>query len=616
MQHSIPKVLNGKWTVLYRQADFDYKTILETLSAIRDWMENSHLNCIGKYISFDTNFPANSYSLEYSSDKSTLISIHILLKNTDISSLIQDSSEPVSSGSFSIPLPVSSIKKVGLSYPFSMNDKRWKSIELTSSSLFLGSALYDSGFEVKVTKQPMPVSIMEPTLMDCDLIGFTLFEDLFLQTQEFLSRMKENYRGLMAAGGPLVTLTPMQAVYHLPQVNLFVRGEAEFVFPGIIRAVNENNIEALMDFKGFLFQVPGVILISELGEINRPALFDGFEFNLDFLEKHHFEMGLELNLSRGCNRGCVFCSAVQGRELRKLPVHILENLLHLYSKKIGEFGIQSPVAKTVNINDDDILQDPGYARDIFNIIKKYGFRLWGIQTSVNSFFRSTGELDSSSLDIIDDPSLFVDNKPLVWPGTDAFLVERGKKLGKRIPSEEKMVELMEAFEKRGIANYHYWISSDHLTDWEEFVNEFKLIYRLKERFEYFGLLAHAPFIVPYFVTPLYKWILRLQEQEDENPGFVLKYKKILKGGKPEYTFPLVERVETRFRCLNRLLNNERTGSSSGFFDYLSDKDYYNCFLVIYHFVKQERLEAEASDREAAEKLFLIENDVETILSNL
>lgn len=558
MMHTDSDIFKGKRIIGYDPSAYDYRQILESL---------------------------------------------LLKDNADIFSLIHVENVPV--------IGIPNINTIGLSYPVLLSDKRWETIHLTSSSLFLGSALTNAHFKVMVNKQILPVTAVDPQLLNCDLIGFTLFEDLFIQTKGLLSHLKNHYKynGIIAAGGPLITLTPYKSTFHLPEINLLVRGEAEFVLPELIKAINANDIYKLLEFKGFLFQVPGLIIISDFNEINIPKDFDGFQFNLDFLEKDHFVEGLEINVSRGCKRGCIFCSAVQGKQLRKLPKILVEDLLNQFSDKLDSFNIQSPHARTININDDDILQNPDYAHEIFQLIKKNQFQLWGVQTSMDSFFASSGEIQLNVLDVIHDRSLYVDDNPLVWLGTDTFLQQRGKRLGKKTPGEAQLLRLIEEFENREIRNYHYWISSDHLSDWEEFIREFMFIYQLHTRFNYFGLIAHSPFLVPYFTTPAYRYLTHSKELKNR-----IKYRRILKSNKDLFTFPLVERVESGYRHLNHLLNNEKLNHRPGFFDYLRQKDYVNAFITLYNFLKQERMETSLPKQ--VEGLIRIEKNVEELISKM
>jgi hypothetical protein len=586
-------VFKGKWIVQYSPAEFDYKHILEILADIYNQMEEDKINLPFKNVIFNKNFVNNPFSLESANSLSEFPDPEIFSKSKKSKK----------------------INNILLASPVLLSDKRWETIHLTTASLFMGSSLTNSQFDVTVKKLIFPVTDINSQFKKYDLIGLTLFEDLFIHTKEFLSRLREVYDGLIAAGGPMITLTPLKSVYHLPEINLLVRGEAEFVLPELIDAINANNVSRMLEFKGFFFQVPGLIIISEFCEINRPVNFDDFRFNLDFLEKDHVKEGLEINVSRGCKRGCIFCSAVQGRELRKLPEAQLQDLLNQFSDRLASFAVEPLAAcraKTVNINDDDILQDLDYAREVFQLIKKCGFRLWGIQTSINSLFDPKGTLNRKALEIIADKSLFVDDHPLVWSGTDAFLKTRGKKLGKIIPAEQQMIQLMEELEKRQIRNYHYWISSDYLSDWEEFTQEFMFIYQLQNRFNYFGLIAHSPFLLPYSTTPLYSLLTSSGQLKNQ-----IKYKKILESGKEIFTFPLVEQVETPYIHLNRLLDNEILPNRQGFFDYLKQKDYVNAFITLYNFLKQERIDAESlNNSEGAKQLNQVENKVETFISTL
>ena len=151
----------------------------------------------------------------------------------------------------------------------------------------------------------------------------------------------------------------------------------------------------------------------------------------------------------------------------------------------------------ININDDDILQEPDYAREIFALVKKNGMRIFGIQTSMASLVSNDGSPRTEILDLVADPGLYVDDRPLLWLGTDAFLTERARRLGKKLPPAGKFHDLLQELEKRGLRHFHYWISSDGDSSWEEFVAELALISGFFRDFANFGLLAHAPFIVPY-----------------------------------------------------------------------------------------------------------------------
>jgi len=481
------------------------------------------------------------------------------------------------------------INNINLVNPALINDKRWETIHLTTSNLFLGSALSNAGYLVRAGKLLLPTDEAAEWLTSAHMIGLTLFEDLFLPIQAFLERLGNDpgFTGLIAAGGPLITLNLLETSFHMPQINLLVRGEGETVFPALLEAVNADDLHGLLTLDGFLFQVPGLLVFSNLETVNRPLLPENFRFNLNFIAPEQMKEGLEINLSRGCKRSCIFCSAVQGKLLRKLPVARLDELLQAFDAKLRNAEPTTPHARTVNINDDDILQDPIYAAEVFQSIKRNNFRLWGIQTSINSFFKSPQEIDQNLLELVADKSLYMGDKPLVWLGTDAFLSERSKKLAKLIPAEDQLFALVELFQQKDVRNYHYWISSDHASDWSQVCREFILIYRLKARFDSFGLLAHAPFLVPYTSTPLFRLLSASEEKMNR-----VRIKKHLESPGGGFDMLLVERVETPFLYLNRLLDNEKLPGRLGFFDYLGRKDFLEALITMYNFLKQERMDAQ------------------------
>ena len=297
--------------------------------------------------------------------------------------------------------------------------------------------------------------------------------------------------------------------------------------------------------------------------------------------------------------------------MRAFPPRQFEALLIQWKAALKIHAISSPAALTVNINDDDILQDPDYAGQIFRIITRHGFRLWGVQTSINSLFTQDQALRSDVLDLIDDDDLFVNGKKLLWLGTDTFLESRGKKLAKRIPPKQTIRALAEILDRAGIRHYHYWISSDELSTWEEFIEEFSFIVQLKQEFPSFHLLAHAPFLVPYLSTPLHKKLSRDPHQLKR-----VVYHNILKGDDPNFDFPLAQRVETPSDNLNRLLNNIPPDTNGGFFDHIKANNFLAALLVLYHYLKQERFQTESTLQAQTSPLKALQSNLEDLIATL
>jgi hypothetical protein len=343
-------------------------------------------------------------------------------------------------------------------------------------------------------------------------------------------------------------------------------------------------------------------------QVIRPVDLGAVPIDFDFMEPDQADHGLEMNFSRGCRRGCVFCCRAQGAKFRKLPLEKVRELLEKYYAFAENTGRddhaptpapfsgdmmgrddRAPIHSryTVNINDDDILQDPGYAKGIFSLIKGSGLRIFGVQTSTASLVKGNGAPAREVLDLIADPELYVEGKPLLWLGTDAFVPARARRLGKKLPPPDKFRELMAEMERLGIRHYHYWISSDGDSNWMEFVEELGLIFSFFKGFPGFGLLAHAPFIVPYPSSALFA---RLPAGDPR-----LKIKLALDAPDDRFRYRVVERLETGWPQLNCLLKNDRAGGEKGFFDFLKEKELTTAAQLAYHFLKQEMLQGSAMD---------------------
>ncbi len=474
------------------------------------------------------------------------------------------------------------INEISLVSPFSGKDKREKSIGITPALIFIGSELRNHKFDVDTYRLNLSQIKEKYPFESSDMAGFTLFEDFFPEIKSIFDRFSMNREFLSAAGGPLISLNPLQSIYHLHGINLFVRGEAEFLFPELLTAINRSDYQNLFTFGGYLFQIPGLIIVSNFSEINYPADFSRVSFNLDFIKKEQLKNGLEINFSRGCRNSCVFCSHVQGRKFRKLPVEKISLLLKEYSLNLKEYKLDHTKYKTININDDDILQDPDYTRSVLRIVQNNGFTIWGIQSSLSSLFGNMKNINQTIIDLIADDSIFA-GKKILWIGTDTFLPARAKRLGKKFPGIKYFRTLLCKLEKEHIYSYHYWISSDYDSTWPEFIEELITIIELSNEFDYFKILPHAPFLIPYSGTPCANFINsnnRLHKR--------IKFRKKLFSEVKMFEFNLPSRIETGFYALNEILMNESSDGNSGFIDYLNNYNFKNALLTAYEYIKLDR----------------------------
>lgn len=558
--------ISGRWVITHT-ADFSPRQILDYLPALQDTLDSGLLSRRTIQVDFSTRYPDNRL---WTGGETVSLEIRELS-----TAALLPADKPQESPPF--PGPWQHLEHITHLLLHRSTDSRWSSIELTAASLYLGSELVRRGYGFSVRK----AGLDSPDIpLKADLLALTLFEELLPETREFLAKRLSGFRGMLAAGGPLVTLQGAGAVYHLPRINLFIRGEADLAFPRWIAAWNRKNLRDLLAVKGFFFRLPGTMIFSDFHTRHRIDSLTTLRPSAAFIPQATRNRGLEINLTRGCSRRCIYCSRVHGSGFRRLPASAFDRLLRQWSR--GSSSADPPENRSININDDDLLQDPLYTRKILATIRKRKFRLFGLQSSLACFF-SGESVRKGLLELIADPDLFVGGKPLVWIGTDAFLPLRGPRLGKFVPSGDSFQNLLRQFEERRILNYHYWISSDHLGGWGQFIEEFRRLWLYRERYPRFQVLAHAPFLVPYASTPLYSL---LQAGTEKNR---IRCRETLRSGHPWYHLPVVSRVDTPFENLNLLLENRSVPGHTGFFEAFRKGDHRGCCRIIYDFLKRDRL---------------------------
>lgn len=493
--------------------------------------------------------------------------------------------------------------RVCLAVPARRGDSRWRSIHMTASSLFLGSALARNGYDVRIAHPRLPdLSIPVEAVTTADLLGITLFEDLLPDINSWLDAFKAPPPEWIAVGGPMVTLNPLAAVTHFPHGRIWVRGEGEGIFPSILNALKSTRPSALAPFPGLLVIGAHGLISSSFDRINRPDPLAMDEFDFSFVHPSQWREGVELNISRGCKRSCVFCSRVQGRRHRRLSMDTLERMLEKINKSM-DLNTEDPL-RAININDDDILQDPDYASEVFHTIKSAGFRLWGIQTSLSSIV-SGNKVDTRVLALLSDIELYID-APLVWLGTDTFSVSRGKRLGKYIPDAGTMSGILDAFQQRGIRNYHYWIISDYASGWPELSREIERIRQWWKTYSLFHILPHAPFLVPYPSTALYRLLFRTGRSGQ------IRFRKHFHSRHRCLEYALVDRVESPWEMLNRMLLAPEGEAGESFIGALKHRDSKQVLEIAFQYLRQERLRMQEGDMHQ-DSLARVENRLNRLL---
>jgi len=476
------------------------------------------------------------------------------------------------------PPPVG--RRITMVVPVVAGDKRWESIGLTASDLILGSALARSGYRVSHIHPRFPPGPPQHVLEQSDILGVSLYEDLLPVLRAWGQSAGKKLPAWVAVGGPMVTLNPLPAVAHFPPGNLWVRGDGEEVFPQILNALASGQFVNLKNLGGVLLTKPNLLMAWNFASVNRPPLPVEADFDFSFIAPQAWRKGIEINLSRGCERICVFCSRVQGNNVRRMPQTVVSRMLEKIRDAMPP-RTGGKYAGVLNINDDDILQDANYAAGVFQIIHRAGFRLWGVQTSLASVL-DNGNPRKEVIDLLSQRRYFA-NGPLIWFGTDAFLPRRGKLFCKQVPSATQMEQLFSLLQVHDIRHHHYWILSDHISGWLELAEELGLVTRWWREFSNFHILPHSPFLIPYPSTPLFSWV--------SQPSFKrqIRFRQWLKSSVPCLNYPLVDRVESGFEMLNNMLRGQADGLHPPLLQSLCKRDSVAALETAHYFLRRELL---------------------------
>jgi len=471
--------------------------------------------------------------------------------------------------------PIIKPTSVLLIFPYSLKDKRWIRMGIPPSLLFLSSSLKSNSHSVKIKKIPIESEIILEEIENFSWIGIPLYDELFIPVRKLIRSIKERFRVKIAVGGPMVTLSPLAVSAHLPEANLIVRGEAEETFGKILSLIHDpiSNIRELFKIKGFLYRDDKIMISSSFSEIPFPELKFS-KMDIDSIPDEELEKGLEINTSRGCPRSCIYCSHVHGKKVREIPLENIREWINFFKEKVETKNIRNPQALTININDDDILLNEKRAEKILKIIYEEGFKIWGIQTSLETIEEKRG-----TLDFIFNPEFYFGNQPLLWLGTDSFLPERRRRLGRKPLSKKIIEELIGIFEKKGARNFHYLILSDHKTDWIEFIEEILFICELQRSYKYFDIIPTSRFLIPYPYTPSFRTI-PIERIEKENLSI---------KGYPQFDYPIVKfakpQNEQILSLLNPSISFEPLISQKDFVNALSTKNFREVINTLYSFLK-------------------------------
>ncbi len=497
---------------------------------------------------------------------------------------------------------------ITFSFFSSIFDSRWKDMPYPPSILHLGSKTSKSQIPTKLSVLDLEISSI-PQNND-KIWGFTLFDDLIPKALNYLRELRNTYKGIIGIGGPFPTLSPIPAIVHFDFINFLYRGEAEEEISPLLKFIvniDKNSPPLIFhktsEFEGFFYNKDNYFILSNIERTNKLSTIDLIEIDFSLIENGMLKRGLELNLSRGCPRSCIFCSHVHGRNFRIISSQKLDLLLKKHKKIIEKEKIKESSAFFININDDDILLADKKIKEITGTIKKNNYKIYGFQTSVSSFVQKNEEIKEYLIKIIRDKSLYV-SSPLLWLGTDAFLEKRRKRLGKQKISTKSFEKIVNLFEKNEILNYHYWIILDRDSTWDEFFEEFFILWDLVKKFKLFEILPTSSYLIPYPYTSAF-----LKAKKENFKGLILR--GILKSKINEkYNYPLVKMEKPEDEALTEAFNPEKNFK---IIENIRKKNFLPAFQELYFIFKKSNYYNSLNEKSRREKILKLEDSVSMFL---
>ena len=421
-----------------------------------------------------------------------------------------------------------------------LRDNRWNNCSLPPTQTILADISKKCGFRVQIHVIPLNIG-SDYLIPQTDFLAFSVYEDLFEPLQDFISRIKENSKTIVIAGGPMAIRAPEALITHFPEIDIVIRGDAERSFQEFLTLMKRGSLDdyihhypiELGKISGLFIRRPGLIFSLDLhkNETLQVLNYHGIEQPKQFIRN-----GLELSTSKGCPRSCSFCSHIHGYKYRQRSLSIIEKQLDQYLSLIQSVSCleNADIDRyfRVNINDDDLLLDFFRCSKLLTLLRSKGFRVWGIQTSLDSICSLLERPDD--LDFLMAPEFYVEDSPTFWIGTDAFEDARLRRLGKH-GKQNSIRQVCEALSKRGILHCHYWIMTDAESDWQVFFQELFLLLELKQKNgAFFRVLPNASTLVPYPSTKIY------QQRLHNNLRDRIVIRKMLHiEGIKEFDFPLI-----------------------------------------------------------------------------
>lgn len=174
-----------------------------------------------------------------------------------------------------------------------------------------------------------------------DIVGITGTTWNRFDSFETARKIKKAFPSVpVVYGGPHATFTPYDTLTHLPEIDFVVRGEGEYTFLKLIKAISSG--EGIDSLNGVAFRKNGDVivnppaeLIENLDQLPVPArhLLDIPRYN----EKLFGKKSTTVMSSRGCPVECVYCSTsmLWGKSHRCRSAHLVGDEIESLIEKYG-----------------------------------------------------------------------------------------------------------------------------------------------------------------------------------------------------------------------------------------------------------------------------------------
>ncbi|MCX5698930.1 MAG: hypothetical protein NTX01_04455, partial [Candidatus Omnitrophica bacterium] len=372
---------------------------------------------------------------------------------------------------------------------------------LSSWALALAGLLKANGFDdVAISDfiyNPRKSNLIEISeiLSDADYVCVSVGEHNLESHKKFIADVRKANPGIViVAGGFGVTVIPEHVIAHLPEVNIFYRGEAEAGIVHLFNATKDltmGNVTPeilayyLRGTSGVMTHYGDIYQFCSLLAVNRMKCqeFNDRIFDFSFLHEENVDGSFSFMTNLGCDGNCVFCLKVGGSGYRVMSPERIIEIAWSYQRRLEEIekegGVVSEWAWKFAFSDDNFLGNHEAALKTLHLwqqAQQQGLKLKlpNIQVKLLSLLtKDPNDKLMANEELIKELASFKDvfyyGKVQLLVGTEDVLDHEIKRLGKGKYTIEHIEQVAALCSKYKIINEHYLILTNPKTRIEDLV---------------------------------------------------------------------------------------------------------------------------------------------------